>query len=99
MLVDTNEDRSTADDPRCEGIRSHCGSWIFPGRVIDILRDSPTGYREARNLLLAVSASKGREKWVLLTTDEAVLFDGEFQEKDPVLYCWPPRKGPALAGV
>ena len=33
------------------------------------------------------------EKWVLLTTDEAACFDGEFQDKDPILFCWPPRKG------
>ena len=42
--------------------------------------------REAINVFLAVSASKGREKCVQLT---AAFLKGEFQDKDRVLYCWP----------
>ena len=47
--------------------------------VLDIRRDSPTACREAINVLLAVSASKGREKWVLLTADvHAAFLKGQF---------------------
>ena len=50
--------------------------------------------------MLAISASKGREKWVLLTGDvQAAFLKGECQDMDRVLYCWPPRSGPALPGV
>ena len=50
--------------------------------------------------MLAISASKGREKWVLLTADvQEAFLKGEFQDKDRVLYCWPPKNRPALPGV
>ena len=68
--------------------------------VLDIRRDSPSACREAINVLLAISASKGREKWALLTADvQATFLKGEFQDKDRFLYCWPPKNGPALPGV
>ena len=68
--------------------------------VLDFRRDSPTACREAINVLLAISASKGREKWALLTADVQAAFPkGEFQDKDRVLYFWPPKNGPALQGV
>ena len=68
--------------------------------VLDIRRDSPTACREAINVLLAISASKGRQKWVLLTVDvQAAFLKGKFQDMDRVLYCWPPKNGPALPGV
>ena len=50
--------------------------------------------------MLAISASKRRETWALLTADvQAALLKGEIQDKDRVLYCWPPKNGPALPGV
>ena len=68
--------------------------------VLDIRRDSPTARRDAINVLLAISAIKGREKWALLTADVQTAFlKGEFQDKDHVLYCWPPKNVPSLAGV
>ena len=55
--------------------------------VLDIRRDSPTACREAISVLLAISASKGRQKWVLLTADvQAAFLKGEFRDKDRVLY-------------
>ena len=29
---------------------------------------------------------------------QAAFLKGEFQDKDPALYCWPPKNGPALPG-
>ena len=56
--------------------------------------------REAIGVLLAIGASKGREKWTLLTADvQETFLKGEFQDKDRVLYCWPPNNGPTLSGV
>ena len=67
---------------------------------LDIRRDSSAACREATNVLLAISASKEREKWVLPTADvQAPFLKGEFRDKDRVLYCWPPRNGPALPGI
>ena len=68
--------------------------------MLDIRRDSATACREAIGALLAISASKGREKWVQLTADvQAAFLKGEFQDKDRVLYCWPPKNGPTLPRV
>ena len=68
--------------------------------VLDIRKDKPTACLEAINVLLAISASKGREKWTLLTADvQAAFLKGEFQEKDRVLCSWPPKNGTALSGV
>ena len=89
VLVDKNEGKSTAENP----------GYADPD-VLDIRRDSPTACREAINVLLAISASKGREKWALLTADvQAAFLKGEFQDKDRVLYCWPPKNGPAHPGI
>ena len=66
--------------------------------VLDIRKYWPTACREAINVLLAISVSKGREKWALLTADVQAAFP-EFQDKDRVLYCWPPKIGLALPGV
>ena len=67
--------------------------------VLDIRRDSPTACPAAISILLAISASKGREKWVLLTADvQAAFLKGEFQDMDRVLYSLPPRNDPALPG-
>ena len=68
--------------------------------VLDIRRDSPNACREARSVLLALSASKGREKLTLLAADvQAAFLKGEIQDKGRVLYCWPPKNGPALPAV
>ena len=68
--------------------------------VLDIRRDSLTACREAISVLLAVSASEGREKWTLLTADAQASFrKGECQDEVRVLCCWPPKNGPALPGV
>ena len=68
--------------------------------VLDIRRNSRIACRDAINVLLAISASKGREKWALLTADvQAAFLKREFQDKDRVLYCWPPKNGPAFRGV
>ena len=65
--------------------------------VLDMRRDSPTACREAINVLLAISASKGRDKWALLTTVvQAAFLKREYQDKDRVMYCWPPKNGPGL---
>ena len=101
VLVDKNEGKNTAENPLDTKASARVA---VPGYadsdVLDILRDSPTACREAICVLLAISASKGREKWTLLTADaHAAFFKGEFQDKDRVLYCWPPKNGPALPGV
>ena len=68
--------------------------------MLDIRRDLPTARREAISVLLAISDSKGRESWTLLTADvQAAFLKGECQDKDRVLYCLPPKNGPALTGV
>ena len=53
--------------------------------MLDIRRDPPTARREAINVLLTTSASKG------------VSFVD--QDIDRVLYCWPPKNGPPLPEV
>ena len=59
-----------------------------------------TACREAISVLLAISANKGREKWFPLETDVQAAFpEGVFQDKDRVLYRWPPKDGTALPGV
>ena len=101
VLVDKNEGKSTAENPLDTKASARIG---VPGYadpdVLGIRKDSPTACREAINVLLAISASKGRDKWALLTADlQAAFLNGEFQDKDRVLYCWPPKNGPALPGV
>ena len=61
VFVDKNEGNSTAEDPLDTKASARI---VVPGYadpdVFDIRRDSPTACREA--IMLAVSASKGREK-------------------------------------
>ena len=81
-LVDKNEGKSTAKNPldTKASARTVVPAYADP----DVL--------EAINVLLAISASKGREKLASLTADvQAALMKGEFQDKDRVLYCWPRR--------
>ena len=61
-----NEGKSTAENP----LNTKASARIaFPGYadpdVLDIRRDSPTACREAINVLVSISATKGREKWAL----------------------------------
>ena len=96
-----NNGKRTAENP-LDTKASAC--IVVPGYadpdVLDIRRDLPTACREAIRVLLAISASKGREKWKLLTADvQAVFLKGGFQDKDRVLCCWPPKKGPTLLGI
>ena len=102
VLVDKRGQKHSRESIGHESILSHCGSWIgyADPDVLDIRRDSPTACPEAFNVLLATSASKGREEWVLLTADvQAAFLNGEFQDYDRVLYGWQPKNGPALRGV
>ena len=101
VLVDKNEGMSTAENPLDTKASARIVVPVYADPVLlDIRRDSPTACREAINVLLAISANKGREKKVLLTADvQAAFLKGEFQDKDRVLYCWPPKNGPALPGV
>ena len=101
VLVDKNEGKSTAENPAETQASARI---VIPGcadpYVLDIRRDSPTACREAINVLLAFSASNGREKLALLTADvQAAFLKGDFQDKDRVLYCWPPKNGPSLPRV
>ena len=70
VLVDKNEGKSTAEDPLDKKAYARI---VVPGyadpHVLDTRRHSPTACREVINALLVISASKGREKWALLTTD------------------------------
>ena len=98
VLVDKNESKSTAENPLDTEASARI---VVPGyadpNVLDIRRDSPIACREAIGVLLAIGACKGREKWVLLTVDvQAAFLKGEFQDKDRVLYCWPPKNGHTL---
>ena len=82
VLVDKSEGKSTAENPS-DTEASAC--IVVPGYadpdVLDIRRDSPTACREAITLL-AISASKGREEWALLTADvQAAFLKGELQVK------------------
>ena len=101
VLDDTNEGKSTAENPL--DTKASARIVVLGYRdpdVFDIRRDSPNACREAINVLLAISASKRREKWALLTADVQAAFPkGESQDKDRVLYCWPPKNGPALTRV
>ena len=101
MLVDKNDGKMhSRESIRREGVRPHCGPGNADPHVLDIRGNSPTACREAINVLLAISASKGQEKWVLLTADvQEAFLKGEFRDKDRVLFCWPPKNGPNLAGV
>ena len=100
VLPDKNEGKSTAENP----LDTKASARIVVPRcvdpdVLDIRRDSPTACREAINVLLAVGASTGREKWALLTADvQAAFLKGESHDKDRVLYFRPPKNGPALTG-
>ena len=101
VLVDKNEGKSTAGNPLDTKASARI---VVPGYadpdVLDIRRDSPTACREAITVLSAISDGKGREKWAILTADvQAAFLKGEFQDRDRVLYCWPPENGPALPGV
>ena len=90
-----NEGRSTAGNPvdTKESARIVVPGYADPD-VLDIRTDPPTACREAINVLLAIHAYRGREKWVLLTADvQAAFLKGELQDKDRVLFCWPPRNG------
>ena len=87
VLVDKNEGKSTAENPLDFKASARI---VVPGYadpdVLDNRRDSPTACREAINVLLAISASEGREKWALLTVDvQAAFLKGELQDKDRVL--------------
>ena len=89
VVADKNEGKSTAENPLDTKAFARI---VVPGNadpdVLDIRRDSPTACREAINVLLAISASKGREKWALLTADvQAAFLKGEFQDKHRVLHC------------
>ena len=91
-----NDGKNTAENPLDTKTSARI---VVPGYadpdVLDIRRDSPTACREAIRVLLAISASEGREKWTLLTADvQAAILKGS-----RVLYCWPPKNGPALPGV
>ena len=86
-LLTKNEGKSTAENPL--DIKASARI-VVPGYadpdVLDNRRDSPTACREAINVLLAISASEGREKWALLTADvQAAFLKGELQDKDRVL--------------
>ena len=98
VFVDKNESKTTAENPLDTEASARI---VVPGyadpNVLDIRRDSPTACREAIGVLLAIGACNGREKWVLLTVDvQAAFLKGEFQDKDRVLYCWPPKNGHTL---
>ena len=91
VLVDKNEGKNTAENPLDTKAFARV---VVPGHadpdVLDTRRDSPIACQEAINVLLAISARKGREKRSLLTPDvQAAFLKGEFQDKDRVLYCWP----------
>ena len=62
VLVDKNEGQSTAENALDTKASARI---VLPGYadpdVLDIRRGSPTACREAINVLLAISASKGRE--------------------------------------
>ena len=80
-----------------EGFRPYRSSWMCRSSCVDIRRDSRTACREAISILLAISASKGREKWTLLTADvQEAFLQGEIQDRGRVLYCCPPEEGAAL---
>ena len=63
VLVDKNESNSTAENPL--ETKASAGI-VVPGYghpdLLDSRRDSPTACGEATSVLLAVSASEGREK-------------------------------------
>ena len=70
--------KSTAENPLDTKASARV---VVPGYadpdVLDIRIDSPTACREAISVLLVISASKGREKWVLLTADvQAAILTG-----------------------
>ena len=67
VLDGKNEGKSTAENPldTKASARIVAPGYAYPD-VLGICRDSPTACREAVNVLLAVSASKGREKWWVL---------------------------------
>ena len=62
VLVERNEGKSTAENPLDTKASARI---VVPGcddpDVLDIRRDSRTACRDAINVLLAISASKGRE--------------------------------------
>ena len=94
VLVDKNDGRITAENP----LDTKASARIVAPRYAD--PDVSPACREANGVLLAINASKGREKWTLLTADvQAAFLTAEFQDKDRVLYCWPPKNGPGLPGV
>ena len=83
VLVDQNEGKSTAENPLDMKASARI---VVPGYadpdVLDIRRDSSTACREAINVLLAISASKEREKWASLTADvQAAFLKGEFRTR------------------
>ena len=87
MLVDKNDGKSTAKNPLDTKASARIAvSGYADSDVLDIRRDSPTACREAINVLLTISASKGRKKWALLTADvQAAFLKRKFQDKDRVL--------------
>ena len=98
VFVDKHAGKSTTDKPLPIKASARI---VVPGYadpdVLEIRRDAPTA---CIGILLAISASRGRQKWTLLSADVSAAFlKGEFQEKDRVLYAWPPRDGPPLPGV
>ena len=74
VLADKNEGKSTAENPLDTKASARI---VVPGYadpdVLDIRRDSPTACREAINVLLAINASKGREKRALLTAESCLV--------------------------
>ena len=92
LLVNRNEGKSTAENPvDTKASARNVVLGLADPDLLDIRRYSPTGCREAINVLLGISASG--EKRALPTTDvQATFSKGEFQDKDRVLYCFPQRR-------
>ena len=101
VFVDKNAGKSTTETPLPTKASARI---VVPGYadpdVLEIRRDAPTACRESICVLLLISASRGREKWFLLSADVSAAFlKGEYQDESRQLYCWPPRDGPQLPGV
>ena len=75
VLVDKSQGKSTGENPWDTNASARI---VVPGYadpdVLDFRRDSPTACREAICVLLAISARKEREKWILLTADVQATF-------------------------
>ena len=75
LQLHKNEGESTADNPSDTkaSARFVVLGYADPD-VLDIRRNSPTFCREDINVLPAIGASKGREKWASLTADVQAAF-------------------------